>query len=75
MWNNLVEASPDNTETYQYLNQTDNIISNYYETEEDIYGFYPEGLSSFDNMIYVVDPQSEKTQGYGTKSFKGDWFY
>ena len=75
MWNNLVEVDPANQETYQYLFQTDNIVSSFYDTEEDIYGFYPEGLSSFDNMIYVVDPQSEKTQGYGTTFFRGEWFY
>ncbi len=75
MWNNLVEVDPANQETYQYLIQTDNIVSSFYNTEEDIYGFYPEGLSSFDNMIYVVDPQSEKTQGYGTTLFRGEWFY
>lgn len=75
IWNNFVDGGVDpKAEIYKYAVQTKNICTEFYFPEES--DFYPEGVESFDNMIYVTDPYyNPVSQFNGKLTFWGEWFY
>ena len=52
--------------------QIDPVPCEYYDPGEN--ELYPEGIDSFDNMIYVIDPDrySERSS---SKFYEGEWYY
>ncbi len=78
LWNNGVNGGniPGAPEL-EMARQTDDIVSTWYDPGQDTYGFYPEGVASFDGMIYVVDPNAEagSTEVSIAKTSPGEWFY
>ncbi len=75
IWNNGFDGGNDSTaEEYAMAIQTMNIGSEYYdEGESDL---YPEGTESFNNMIYVVDPNKIDISDYSGKMMcGGEWYY
>ncbi len=75
IWNNGFDGGEDPTsEEYALAIQTMNIGSEFYdEGESDL---YPEGTESFDNMIYVVDPNKIDVSDYSGKMMcGGEWYY
>lgn len=73
IWTNLVE---DDTWVYDAISsaakQTANIGTEYYEAGES--ALYPQGLESFDNMVYVIDYDNLHTELEGT-ILNGEWYY
>ena len=63
IWNNAVD-------NYSYSYQTKNVSTEWYGPGDDEYGFYPNGIKSFNGMIYVCDPVSA-----AVSPLAGDWFY
>lgn len=56
--------------------QTIDINSELYEAGDDKYGFYPDGIESFDGMIFVIDEDAKSVNDYsGATTWGGDWFY
>ena len=77
IFNNTVDGGSDQVAP-EYLKaiQTTNIGTENYRANEDGYGFYPDGIKSFDGMIYVCDPKSTEVNGYNDKkTYKGAWLY
>ena len=64
------EAGPNWGKNYQ----TVNIGSEYYEPNEN--PNYPEGTTSFNNMIYIVDVNNMEVNEYsGASTYGGEWKY
>ena len=76
IFNNTVNAVV-NPELRDYAYQTSDICSENYAPGDDDYGFYPDGIKNFNNMIYVVDPDFESTTSELPKTNirRGEWFY
>lgn len=75
IWNNGFDGGEDPTsEEYALAIQTMNIGSEYYdEGESDL---YPEGTENFDNMIYVINPNSVDINDFnGKTTCGGEWYY
>ena len=53
--------------------QTVDIGSEYYDIGES--ENYPSGTESFNNMIYVVDPDKTSESVTGKKTFAGEWYF
>lgn len=53
--------------------QTVDIGSEYYDIDES--ENYPSGTESFNNMIYVVDPDKTSESVTGKKTFAGEWYF
>ena len=78
VWNNLVDGGPaQGTEQYVAAFQTGNVkCESYDDIEPDGYGFYPNGVSDFDGMIYVCNPKISVENEFTHKStYKGIWMY
>lgn len=81
IWNNLVDGGPDSEkdqypERYNAALQTANILCEFYDPNEDGYGFYPNGVADFDGMIYVCNPNATSSNDISDKSgYKGVWMY
>ncbi len=77
IFNNAVDGGEDQyDEKYLKANQTVNIYCGSRYPEDDEFGFYPNGLDSMDNMIYVCNTNYEPTTSELTKeTVKGEWFY
>lgn len=75
MWTNHVDGGDDDTqEVYAFDYATHEINTEYYESWES--RLYPEGVDSFDGMIYVIDPDETYVSEYtGKQTFSGEWFY
>ena len=75
IWNNAIDGGTDAEQAiYTAAYQTKNIGSEYYDPDES--ANYPEGLPSFDEMIYVVDESKTEVNDFSGKStFAGEWFY
>lgn len=75
IWNNYIDGGSDNTQDIYYESkQTINLSTEGYAPEEC--ELYPEGIESFDGMIFVIDPDKKSTSHYEEKfSFEGDWYY
>ena len=52
-----------------------NIQCEYYDVGES--ETYPDGLDSFDNMIYVIDPDLcyDLIENHGRPTYGGEWYY
>ena len=75
IWNNGFDGGEDSTsEEYAMAIQTMNIGSEFYdEGESDL---YPAGTESFDNMIYVIDPNKIDISDFsGKMTCGGEWYY
>ncbi len=75
IWNNYVDGGADKTQDiYNAQQQTVNIGTVCYDPEENEY--YPDGVPSFDGMIFVIDPDKTSTSVMAGKiTWEGDWFY
>lgn len=76
IFNNSVHGGVEYDDPLSYFAvQTANIGSEYYDPGESVN--YPDGLDSFDNMIYVVDPDpSYALEGFNQKRVcYGEWYY
>lgn len=78
IWNNLVDGGTDKTKPiYTAAIQSMDIQHEYYDPNEDGYGFYPEGIpEGFDNMIFVCNPKATEENPLTHKfTYKGVWMY
>ncbi|MCH5304472.1 MAG: Ig-like domain-containing protein [Ruminococcus sp.] len=81
IWNNLVDGGPDSEkdlypDRYVAAIQTSDIPCEFYDADEDDYGFYPNGVENFDGMIFVCNPQATEVNEYsGKATYKGVWLY
>ncbi len=74
IWNNNVSMGMDLQEVYKYERLTINVGVEYYEAGES--DTYPDGLESFDGMIYVIDPDKTSTSvTVGRIEEEGEWYY
>jgi len=75
IFNNLVDGGQDKTlPVNKAAYQIGDTATNY--DGADDYGFYPNGLESTANMIYVIDPEKTAENPYsGQLTFGGAWFY
>ncbi len=72
IWNNGVDAGMDTSaDIYKCRRQTICIPCEFYDPSES--PNYPDGLESFDNMIYVLDP--DKCYTWNIKEYIGEWYY
>ena len=74
-WNNGIDGGMDPYEEIYYCAaQTCMIPCEYYDPDES--PLYPDGTESFDNMIYVIDPDLCSTSELsGLVSAEGEWYY
>ena len=78
IWNNAVDGGSDPTAPEKAeARQIKDLNCEWYEAGDDKYGFYPEGLPNFNNMIYVLDPAAagEGNEISDAIGYVGDWFY
>lgn len=75
VWNNGIDGGMDDTQAIYFLAaQTNNIGSEYYDPGES--PLYPEGLDSFDNMIYIIDPDLVDVNPLSQKlACGGEWYF
>lgn len=74
IWNNGFDGGDDATNPdYVKAVQTVNIGCEYYDPGES--PNYPDGTDSFDNMIYVVNPNYTSVSVTGKSTFGGEWYY
>lgn len=74
IWNNFVDGGMDpEAEIFYCQYQTTNIGTEYYDPEES--ESYPEGLASFDNMIYVLDTRIYTSEVHVKQCYNGEWYY
>ncbi|MEE3428056.1 MAG: hypothetical protein VZQ55_03665 [Ruminococcus sp.] len=77
-WNNLVDYGEDkNNPLYSLAKRTTTINCDFYDNSDYTYGFYPDGVESFDGMIYVCNPYYSPStiSEYSEKFYGGAWFY
>ncbi len=75
IWNNGVDGGMDDTDPkYFCCAQSVNIPSEYYDAGES--PNYPDGTDSYDNMIYVIDPDLISIHELsGRQTCGGEWYY
>lgn len=75
IWNNGVDGGMDATlDIYYKAAQTVNIGSEYYDAGES--DNYPDGTTTFDGMIYVIDPDLISINDLSLKEqCGGEWYY
>ncbi|MBQ8860227.1 MAG: dockerin type I repeat-containing protein, partial [Ruminococcus sp.] len=75
IWNNAVDGGMDTSQPIYYCAaQSINIPCEFYEPEES--PNYPEGPDSFDNMIFVIDPDLISINDLSLKqTCGGEWYY
>lgn len=74
IWNNHVNGGMDSeAEIYSCAYQTDNITSSFYESGESV--LYPDGVDSFDGMIYVCTPYAPVSGHFWEGPVAGEWYY
>ncbi len=75
IWNNYFHGGIDSSAPYYNdVHMTKNIGTEFYYPGES--EFYPEGLTNFDGMIYVVDPTLLPVNAVITRPEGiGEWFY
>ncbi len=75
IWNNAVDGGMDDTlPIYYCAAQSVNIGCEYYDPDES--PNYPDGTDSFDNMIYVIDPDLISINELSLKqTCGGEWYY
>ena len=74
-WNNFIDRGTDEeAEIYSADYRTTNAKSDFYEAGEN--DIYPDGIESFDNMIFVLDLTRTNYDDYQKMTFfEGEWFY
>lgn len=76
-WNNNIHHSFDENDPLIYeAKQSVNICSEYYDSGES--ENYPNGTDSFDNMIYVLNPQRisiDMPPSVMESPYPGEWYY
>ncbi len=79
IWNNTVDGGSDNTAPqYTLAYQTKDIKAENYTANDsnDKYKVFPDGIASFDGLIFVCDPDATTTSPLsGKTSYDGSWFY
>ncbi|MBQ8538448.1 MAG: hypothetical protein IJ433_02230 [Ruminococcus sp.] len=75
VWNNAVDGGLDETDPiYKCAAQSVNIGSEYYDVGES--PNYPDGTESFNNMIFVIDPDLVmKSDASEQMTCGGEWYY
>ncbi len=75
IWNNGFDGGEDqSTPEYSKAIQSVNIGAQWYDPDES--ENYPEGLESFDNMIYVINPEFTEVNDFNGKvTCGGEWYY
>ena len=75
IFNNAFDGGMDPEQPIYYLQmQTVNIPSEYYDPGESIN--YPNGTDSFDNMIYVIEPDRFPYGDLSSRvAMNGEWYY
>lgn len=74
VWNNFVNGGVDpEADIYNFQFQTKNLHLSGYEPGEN--ELYPDGLESFENMIFVVDTSLTSSNVLKKYPFDGNWFY
>ena len=75
IWNNGINGGMDDTLPIYFLAaQSVNIGSEYYDPGES--PLYPDGVDSFDNMIYIIDPDKVSISDYSLKqTCGGEWYF
>ncbi len=74
IWNNYLDGGFDEEEKiYHLANQTNNICSEFYFPDES--EAYPEGVASFDGMIFVTDFRCYTSDYSGKATYDGEWYY
>lgn len=74
IWNNFVDDSNSETDIYQYLYQTKNIPTEYYDPGECV--LYPNGTESFDGMIFICNGMVYSSDYSVLKNvYIGEWYY
>lgn len=74
IWNNHLDGGSDiNAEIYNFSDHTNNICAEFYFPDE--VPVYPEGVESFDGMIYVVDFRNYSSSYWNKTSYMGEWYY
>ena len=74
IWNNALKGTDDPTSPeYKLAYQTTDINFKGYEKGESDY--YPNGVESFDNMIYIINPEFTSENDKDELIFAGEWFY
>ncbi len=71
-WTNGVKVTDINDPMFEYAHRTEHIMCEYYDVGES--ELYPDGLDSFENMIYVLD-EDAKSMGNPVAEEKGEWYY
>ena len=71
-WNNGVEVNGYDDPMLEYAHRTENIMCEYYDVGES--ETYPDGLDSFENMIYVLE-KGAQSFGNPVAYEKGEWYY
>ena len=72
-WNNGINYKESDA-LWQWAHETFNIACEYYDVGES--DNYPMGLDSFDNMIFVIDPDQRPWAVYGEPGAEpGEWYY
>ncbi len=72
IWTNGVKVADINDPMFEYAHRTEHIMCEYYDVGES--ELYPDGLDSFENMIYVLD-EDAKSMGNPVAEEKGEWYY
>ena len=74
IWNNALSGTDDPTNPeYKLAYRTTDINFKGYEKGESDY--YPDGVESFDNMIYIINPEFTSENDKDELIFAGEWFY
>ena len=75
IWNNGVDGGTDvENPLFFYRAQTKNLKVEYLDPGE--WEEFPDGLASFDNMIYIVNPDDMSVEEYsGAQTCGGRWYY
>ena len=74
IWNNALKGTDDPTNPeYKLAYRTTDINFKGYDKGESDY--YPNGVESFDNMIYIINPEFTSENDKDELFFAGEWFY
>ena len=74
IWNNVIDGADgsSNSEIAPAYKTTDIALVGYDAKKSD---YYPEGVKNFDNMIYIINPDSTSVDDEGKSVCSGEWFY
>ncbi len=74
MWNNYIDSGNDyESPEYKASKTSGNICTEYYEAGES--NLYPDGLESFNNMVWVADFSECYCMEFDVRGVCGDWYY